>query len=421
MVNVMDTQGEEVKEFNKKVEDTFNQFFIDTTSSSLERWEKELGIPVNNKKTDDYRRRIIKSKLRGRGTFTKSEARSLANTFSYEKISEFIQIQNEYAFKTRYYVDDLIDYDGLRKAFEEMKPAHLLHIIGLLESVDINIDISKLERINIVVKVLLGKDIVLDHTYRYRLKAEVVGYSVFNPNTVETLYLNGAWKMNGDKLLDALNHDGIMLYIKQADDLHIKLKNRIETDQKMNSDIKVILRLNSHHDLKAVMEKKKIIRQNVDTLCFTENNPPTIEGLYLNGAWRLDGLQSLDGVNHDGVSLYARQFNNLYVKVKAQVNINLEMDTTLETILGLYKDYNLKTVMEKKEIIRQNVDTLCFTKNNPPTIEGLYLNGAWRLNGLQKLDGTNSLGIQLYTSTADILTVKITKDDTEKEAIVIDY
>ncbi|WP_432406730.1 putative phage tail protein [Wukongibacter sp. M2B1] len=126
IADITDTQNEEIEKFIKSVKDTFNQFFIDTADSSLERWERELGIPVNNAKENEYRRSAIKSKLKGSGTVTVDLIKNVCKSYNDDEV-DIIEDNSNMRFIVKFlttkgkptYIDDL------KKVLEEIKPAHL--------------------------------------------------------------------------------------------------------------------------------------------------------------------------------------------------------------------------------------------------------------------------------------------------------
>ena len=109
------------------VEDLKNQFFVDSATYGLDKWEKMLGISKN---TFDYvtRRENIKAKMRSRGTTTLSVIKNICEAYS-NGIVEVIVNHSDYSF-----VIDFVGTIGVPKAFAELdktineiKPCHLAH------------------------------------------------------------------------------------------------------------------------------------------------------------------------------------------------------------------------------------------------------------------------------------------------------
>ena len=117
----------EVDSVNDEVKNTLNQFFVDSATYGLDKWEKMLGISKN---TFDIqtRRENIKAKMRSRGTTTVSVIKNICEAYSNGTV-EIIVNHSDYSF-----VIDFIDTIGIPKAFDELdktineiKPCHLDH------------------------------------------------------------------------------------------------------------------------------------------------------------------------------------------------------------------------------------------------------------------------------------------------------
>lgn len=126
MTNITTSEILELQELSKNIESVFNQFFVDLADSSLERWEKDLGIEVNNSKCDDARRSIIKSKLRGHGTVTLNLINNVSESFSSGEV-EVIEDNSSCSFTIKFVGrrGQPPNFEDLKKAIEEIKPAHL--------------------------------------------------------------------------------------------------------------------------------------------------------------------------------------------------------------------------------------------------------------------------------------------------------
>ncbi|TCO78013.1 putative phage tail protein [Marinisporobacter balticus] len=127
MKNLTQSQEEELQELIKKIGEKINQFYIDTADHSLERWEKDLGISISNEKNLEFRRSVIKSKLRGIGTVTANLLENVAQ--SYEKGDIEVKEDNKYKKFIIRFIDTLgapPNLEDLKNAIEEIKPAHLI-------------------------------------------------------------------------------------------------------------------------------------------------------------------------------------------------------------------------------------------------------------------------------------------------------
>ena len=117
----------EANSINDEIENTLNQFYVDSATFALDKWEKMLGISKNN---FDYqtRRENIKAKMRSRGTTSIEVIKNICEAYSYGEVEIIVNHAN-YSFEINF-----IGSIGVPKAFaeldktiEEIKPAHLAH------------------------------------------------------------------------------------------------------------------------------------------------------------------------------------------------------------------------------------------------------------------------------------------------------
>ena len=125
--SIQNALGVEADSINSTVEDTLNQFFVESATWGLDKWEKMLGIPKN---TLDYvtRRENIKAKMRSRGTTSIEVIKNICEAYSYGEV-EIIVNYSDYSF-----IVNFVGSIGVPKAFaeldktiEEIKPCHLAH------------------------------------------------------------------------------------------------------------------------------------------------------------------------------------------------------------------------------------------------------------------------------------------------------
>lgn len=124
--DLFQVEGNEVDDIKAAASGVLNQFFVDSATWGLDRWEQELGIPTVSGKLDSERRSVIKSKIRGVGTVTVQLVESVAEAYDRGSI-EVTQQPALYQFTVRF-VDTLgapPNLDDLKEAIEEIKPAHL--------------------------------------------------------------------------------------------------------------------------------------------------------------------------------------------------------------------------------------------------------------------------------------------------------
>ena len=124
--NLNNTNAAELTIFKSKLDSTLNQFFLSSADFTLERWEKEFGIEVNNTLDIDFRRSRIKAKLRGQGTVTVTLIKNVAESFS-NGLVDVIEDNTNYQFTIKFVSTLGIppNMSDLQKAIEDIKPAHL--------------------------------------------------------------------------------------------------------------------------------------------------------------------------------------------------------------------------------------------------------------------------------------------------------
>lgn len=126
MIELQTALGKEIGELNCYLVDLFKQCFVETATWGLEFWEKELGLDVNLNRSYEYRREIIKAKLRGTATTTKEMIKNVAIAFSGGEV-EVIEHNSQYYFEIKFIGIKGIpgNMQAFKKAIEEIKPAHL--------------------------------------------------------------------------------------------------------------------------------------------------------------------------------------------------------------------------------------------------------------------------------------------------------
>ena len=117
----------EADSINSSVENTLNQFYVDSATFGLDKWEKMLGISKNNNDIQT-RRENIKAKMRSRGTTSIDVIKNICEAYSYGEV-EIIVNHADYSF-----VVNFVGSIGVPKAFAELdktvneiKPCHLAH------------------------------------------------------------------------------------------------------------------------------------------------------------------------------------------------------------------------------------------------------------------------------------------------------
>ena len=117
----------EANSINDEVENTLNQFFVDSATFGLDKWENMLGISKNNFDIQT-RRENIKAKMRSRGTTSIDVIKNICEAYSNGEV-DIVVNHTDYSFEIHF-----IGSIGVPKAFaeldktiEEIKPCHLAH------------------------------------------------------------------------------------------------------------------------------------------------------------------------------------------------------------------------------------------------------------------------------------------------------
>jgi len=124
--NLNNANAIELDNYDKKLDSILNQFFINTADFTLERWERELGIEVNNTYDINFRRSKILSKIRGQGTITVNLIKTVSESFANGEV-DVVENNPTYSFTIKFVGLKGIppNLDDLKAAIEDIKPAHL--------------------------------------------------------------------------------------------------------------------------------------------------------------------------------------------------------------------------------------------------------------------------------------------------------
>ena len=117
----------EANSINDEVENTLNQFYVDSATYGLNNWEKMLGISKNNFDIQT-RRENIKAKMRSRGTTSINTIKNICEAYSNGEV-EIVVNHTDYSFEVHFIGSIGIPqaFAELDKTIEEIKPCHLAH------------------------------------------------------------------------------------------------------------------------------------------------------------------------------------------------------------------------------------------------------------------------------------------------------
>lgn len=124
---IQDSFSVEANLINDEVENTLNQFFVDSATYGLDYWEKMLGISRNNNDIQT-KRENIKAKMRSRGTTSIEVIKNICEAYSNGEV-EIIVNHSNYSFEINFVGSIGVPraFAELDKTIEEIKPCHLAH------------------------------------------------------------------------------------------------------------------------------------------------------------------------------------------------------------------------------------------------------------------------------------------------------
>jgi hypothetical protein len=125
MIQLFQVEDMEIQNLEDSLGSALNQFFIDSADTTIDRWEKEVGVPKSTLPLDQ-RRATVKSKLRGYGTVTVSHIKSICDAYTNGDVA-VIEKPSTYEFEIKFNSIRGIppNMDDLKSVIEQIKPAHL--------------------------------------------------------------------------------------------------------------------------------------------------------------------------------------------------------------------------------------------------------------------------------------------------------
>lgn len=124
--NILDRDAEEIAKINAGINEVLAQFFIETATWGLARWERIFGITPDTTKTFAQRREILLGRLRGVGAVTAELIDNVASAYA----NGDVEVANRAAdytivitFVSQYGVPAQIN--ELKAAVRDITPAHM--------------------------------------------------------------------------------------------------------------------------------------------------------------------------------------------------------------------------------------------------------------------------------------------------------
>ena len=124
---IQDSFSVEANSINDEVENTLNQFYVDSATYGLDKWEAMLGISKNNFDILT-RRENVKAKMRSKGTTTFTMIKKLCEAYS-NGIVEINVDHSNYSFEIVFIstIGVPLSFEELDRVINEIKPCHLAH------------------------------------------------------------------------------------------------------------------------------------------------------------------------------------------------------------------------------------------------------------------------------------------------------
>ncbi|WP_246096562.1 putative phage tail protein [Paenibacillus sinopodophylli] len=118
--------GERIVELSAAHEDVLKQYFVQTSTWGLARWEKILGLSSDSSLSYAHRRESVIAKLRGAGTTTRTKIIQTATAFSGGEVN-VVEYPEESRFEVLFVGTKGIppNMAGFIQMLDDIKPAHL--------------------------------------------------------------------------------------------------------------------------------------------------------------------------------------------------------------------------------------------------------------------------------------------------------
>lgn len=113
-------------ELEVDIDDLGNQMYLDTATWGLKEWEKMFGVRTDLTKSYEFRRAVVRAKMMGTGTTTVALIKSVSESFLGGQVRV---VEQNGIYKFLIIMETIIgippNVEDLKKAIEEIKPAHL--------------------------------------------------------------------------------------------------------------------------------------------------------------------------------------------------------------------------------------------------------------------------------------------------------
>lgn len=125
VINIQNALENERLVLERKLKTLINDLFV-ITSENINEWEKFVGIKVDVTKPLEFRKNNVIARIRGKGTTTKELIKNVSESYANAEV-DVVENNNLYSFLVKFMGVKGVpeNLDDLKKAIEEIKPAHL--------------------------------------------------------------------------------------------------------------------------------------------------------------------------------------------------------------------------------------------------------------------------------------------------------
>ncbi|WP_234405668.1 putative phage tail protein [Paenibacillus sp. IHBB 10380] len=120
------TEGMEFDGLYSDIERLLNESYPESSTIFLDRYERDLQIPIDPTKPANQRRSVIISKMRGSGKVSGSMLKNVAQAYDGGTVNVAVDVPHYTIVIT--FIDSLgipPNLDDLKQALEDIKPAHM--------------------------------------------------------------------------------------------------------------------------------------------------------------------------------------------------------------------------------------------------------------------------------------------------------
>ncbi|SER87141.1 putative phage tail protein [Psychrobacillus sp. OK032] len=124
VMRMVETEANEVTRVQAKLNELLDQFYVNTATKGLNRWESLTDIEQKAARSTDSRRHFINAKLRGVGTVTRELINEIVDSFYGATIEE---VPDEMAMKIKITSRRGVpkNFEDIERSVEDVMPAHI--------------------------------------------------------------------------------------------------------------------------------------------------------------------------------------------------------------------------------------------------------------------------------------------------------